>query len=225
MKTARDIQSHKVAYGRIRSLGKQLAVGLAISLIFFAALATLIRIQTVSESTHRTDLDPPERAEKALQAPLNPSEREEVAPSDLETGPSDKSISNHSVIVKKKAPLRLEKESIVEGAEPLEGFQNTPFYRTILENNLFAPLGSVLITDAPNDYQLLATLIPRDTTAAKKREAIIRKTAENTTHRFTLGEKLDAQTTLIDIQPKYITLERNGERRILRINLAHLWLK
>ena len=108
----------------------------------------------------------------------------------------------------------------------LQSFQQTDFYRTLLEYNLFAPLGTAGTREAPTDYQLLATLIPGDTTDTENRpEAVLRRTADNTTRNYHLGDRITPDTVLIEIHPKYITLETNGQRRTLPLDMTNIWLK
>ena len=102
-----------------------------------------------------------------------------------------------------------------------ERFQDTEFYRTLIDNNLFRPLGWT--PERPQDpYRLLGTLIPTDENAAP--QAILQNTATGTTHTVTEGSTLDAATTLRDIQPKQVTLEKDGELITLNLNTA-TWLK
>ena len=102
-----------------------------------------------------------------------------------------------------------------------ERFQDTEFYRTLIDNNLFRPLGWT--PERPQDpYRLLGTLIPTDESAAP--QAILQNTATGTTHTLTEGSTLDAATTLRDIQPKQGTLEKAGQLITLTLN-TDMWLK
>ena len=103
--------------------------------------------------------------------------------------------------------------------ETLTPFQKSNFYRTIVDNNLFRPLGWT----PPRKrelYCLLGTLIPTDERTPS--QAIFQSTAARTTYTLTIGDKLDPDTTLIDIQPKQVTLEKVGQRRTLRLNATPL---
>lgn len=100
--------------------------------------------------------------------------------------------------------------------------QQTPpdFYRTILENNLFHPLG--WRPARPREpYRLLGTLIPCD--GKSKAQAILQKNPAGKTYTVMIGDQLDTNTTLIDIQPKQVILEKRGQRRILTLNTTP-WL-
>ena len=95
--------------------------------------------------------------------------------------------------------------------------RETDFYRTIVDNNLFRPLG--WRPPRPREpYRLLGTIVP--TNENRPKQAILQRTTARTTHIATIGEKLDADTTLIDIQPKQVTLETSGQQRTLRLNTA-----
>jgi len=95
------------------------------------------------------------------------------------------------------------------------------FYRTILENNLFRPLG--WRPARPREpYRLLGTLIPCD--GKSKAQAILQKNFAGKTYTVTIGDQLDADIIVIDIQTKQVTLEKAGQRRTLTLNTTP-WLK
>ena len=101
--------------------------------------------------------------------------------------------------------------------------QQTPldFYRTILDNNLFHPLG--WRPPHPREpYRLLGTLIPCD--GKSKAQAILQKNPAGKTYTVTIGDQLDADIIVIDIQTKQVTLEKAGQRRTLTLNTTP-WLK
>ena len=100
-------------------------------------------------------------------------------------------------------------------------FQSTMFYRTIVDNNLFRPLGW-RPPRPKSPYRLIGTIIPTD--GETQPQAILRVTAGNKTHTVTIGDRLDADTIVTDIQPKQVTLEKVGQRRTLKLNIAP-WLK
>ena len=98
--------------------------------------------------------------------------------------------------------------------ETLTDFQTSAFYLTIVDNNLFRPLGWT--PPRPREpYRLLGTLIPTD--GKHTAQAILHRTATRTTYIVTICDTLDADTTLIDIQPKQVTLEKAGQRRTLTL--------
>ena len=110
------------------------------------------------------------------------------------------------------APLRR-----AEGGECLSHVSD--FYRTIIDNNLFRRLG--WRPPRPIEpYRLLGTLIPRD--EKSKAQAILQKTPAGRTYIIMIGDQLDTDTTLIDIQPKLVILEKAGLQRNLTLNLTPL---
>ena len=100
-------------------------------------------------------------------------------------------------------------------------FQNTDFYRTIINNNLFRPLGWQL--PLPREpYRLIGTILPTDVNTPK--QAILQKSLVGSTYTVTIGDILDKETTVTDIQPKQVTLENAGVQRTLRLNTTS-WIK
>lgn len=104
-------------------------------------------------------------------------------------------------------------------AETLEAFEQTEFYRTIVENNLFLPLGTAAAKQ-PARYRLIAT-----TTSANgdsRSTALIQSIAKNETHVVTIGSKV-GEVTIVDIQPKQVAIETDGKQTTLELD-NHLWL-
>ena len=95
------------------------------------------------------------------------------------------------------------------------------YYKTIIENNLFRPLGWQP-TPPVEPYRLIGTIFARD--ANTPPEAIIESTTEHQTHIVKLGDKLDAETEIVEIQPKQVTLSSKGQQRSLFLNAA-LWIQ
>lgn len=104
-------------------------------------------------------------------------------------------------------------------AETLEAFEQTEFYRTIVENNLFLPLGTAAVKQ-PARYRLIATTTP--TNGDSRSTALIQSIAENETHIVTIGSKVD-EVTIVDIQPKQVAIETDGKQTTLELD-NHLWL-
>ena len=103
--------------------------------------------------------------------------------------------------------------------ETSKKFQKSDFYRTIIDNNLFRPLG--WRPPRPKEpYRLLGTILPTHGDP----KAILQATTKNKIHTVTRGDKLDADTTITDIQAKQVTLERAGQQRTLKPNPSP-WLK
>ena len=93
------------------------------------------------------------------------------------------------------------------------------FYRTIIDNNLFRPLGWT--PPQPSEpYRLIGTILPRSETHTLPR-AIIQSTTGNTTHIVTLGEKIDASTEVVSIESKQVVLETDGKQRTLRLHIRY----
>ena len=98
-------------------------------------------------------------------------------------------------------------------------FQDTKLYRTIIDNDLFRPLGWT--PPRPRyPYRLLGTLIPRD--GKSKAQAILQRTPTGKTYAVTIGDQLDTDTTVTDIQPKQVTLSKSGVMRTLKLNATPL---
>lgn len=101
----------------------------------------------------------------------------------------------------------------------LKHFQNSDFYRTIIDNNLFRPLGWT--PPRPKEpYHLLGTIIPRDAESPSK--AIIQNIVGNQTYIVTIGDALDTDTHVTDIQTKHVTLKKNGQQRQLTLKSSFL---
>lgn len=101
-----------------------------------------------------------------------------------------------------------------------EPVQTPPdFYQTIVNNNLFRPLG--WRPPRPREpYRLLGTLIPIDENTLP--QAVLRNPVTRTTHIVRIGDALDTDTTVTDIQPKQVILEKAGLQRTLTLNLTPL---
>ena len=107
----------------------------------------------------------------------------------------------------KRAPSALPRFSSLPSAS---------FYRTIIDNNLFRPLGWTRPVSLPA-YRLLGTMVPKD--GKTPPQAIIQvSTAGNKTHIASIGDTLDADTKIVDIQPKQATLDRAGQQTTLKLN-------
>lgn len=118
-------------------------------------------------------------------------------------------------------PPRFRFQSSTHSIEDVElkHFQNSDFYRTIIDNNLFRPLGWT--PPRPQEpYRLLGTIIPTDTKSSPK--AIIQDTVGNQTPIVTIGDTLDTETHVTDIQTKHITLKKNGQQRQLTLKSRFL---
>ncbi len=101
------------------------------------------------------------------------------------------------------------------------GFQDSDFYRTIVDNNLFRPLGW-RPPRTRTAYRLLGTILP--TEKRTEAQAILQSTTGDKIHIVTFGDTLDSETTVTDIQLKQVTLEASGQQKILHLN-AVPWIK
>ena len=98
-------------------------------------------------------------------------------------------------------------------------FDAEAFKRTIIENNLFRPLG--WSPPRPIEpYRLIGTLLPRDDTTAP--QAILQTTAGDRTYIVSIGDHLSADTEVVSIQGKAVTLETDGQRRTLKLSTHYL---
>ncbi len=96
---------------------------------------------------------------------------------------------------------------------------HSDFYRTIIDNDLFRPLGWA--PSRPSEpYRLLGTILPTDKNVPP--QAILQSTATNKTHIVTTGDKLDADTEVVEIQAKQILLETAGQQKTLRLKSGFL---
>jgi hypothetical protein len=105
--------------------------------------------------------------------------------------------------------------------DTLTNFQKSDFYRTIIDNNLFRPLGW-RTPRKKEPYRLLGTILPTD--EESNSQAILQKTPAGRTYIVMIGEMLDTDTTVVDIQPKQMTLENAGVQRTLKLNTTP-WIK
>lgn len=100
-------------------------------------------------------------------------------------------------------------------------FDSASYYRTIIDNNLFRPLGWT--PPRPTEpYRLIGTILPTDDRIPSK--AILQLTAGNPrTLIVSTGESLDADTEVVLIGAKQVVLSTDGERRTLKLTTTP-WL-
>ncbi len=105
--------------------------------------------------------------------------------------------------------------------DTLKAFEQTEFYRTIVENNIFLPLGATA-SEKPARYRLIATTTPANGDSGST--ALIQSNEGDTEKRIivTIGDKL-GDTTVVDIQSKHVTIETEGKQTTLELD-NHLWL-
>ncbi len=96
------------------------------------------------------------------------------------------------------------------------GIHQDDFYQTILKNNLFVPLGTVVNPKpVPGEHLILirTRVYPSDPVAAS---AWLKDTGTGEYRELFLGDSM-AGLMLSDVQPKQVTLEKAGERGTLRL--------
>ncbi|MDE0017844.1 MAG: hypothetical protein OXU51_16800 [Candidatus Poribacteria bacterium] len=126
----------------------------------------------------------------------------------LSSSPSPAAPVNESAV--ETVPRRVQQPSPV--------FDSESFYRTIIDNNLFRPLGWTPPRPV-EPYQLLGTILPTDEKIPP--QAIIQvSTAGNKTHIVSIGDTLDADTKIVDIQPKQVVLDRTGQQITLKLDTS-----
>lgn len=103
--------------------------------------------------------------------------------------------------------------------ETSKKFQKSDFYQTIIDNNLFRPLG--WRPPRPREpYRLIGTILPTD----GEPQAIFQTTVGKKLHIVSTGEKLDADTTLTAVEQLQVTLSTKGKHRTLRLSTSR-WLR
>ena len=116
----------------------------------------------------------------------------------MQTPPQAESPKHPSVSQKWATRKRLQSRE-TRKQDTLKNFQQSEFYRTIIDKNLFRPLDWTP-SRQKESYRLLGTLIPTDKNAPP--QAILQSTATRTTHIVRIYDTLDTNTTITDIQPK-----------------------
>lgn len=118
-------------------------------------------------------------------------------------------------VLSKAAPRPLESDVFVEG-DAFSGTLDGEFYQTIIQNNLFAPLGTDLNPKQNRGLhlKLLATQVyPAEPVAAT---AWIQDTATDEYRKVFLGDSIHG-LMLTDVQPKSVRLEKDGETVLLHL--------
>lgn len=90
---------------------------------------------------------------------------------------------------------------------------NTDFYQTIIDNNLFAPLGTVL-NPKPKpgaDLSLVATFVFKDW---QRSTAVIKHSATGHHYVLAIGGVI-GDYTVMKIQPKQVELDHHGKRPVV----------
>ncbi|MXZ00197.1 hypothetical protein F4Y93_05940 [Candidatus Poribacteria bacterium] len=119
------------------------------------------------------------------------------------------------------SPLPVEFVSVSDAPARARGVQKPfdveAFNRTIIENNLFRPLGWTPPRRV-EPYRLVGTILPRS--ANRSATAIIETTAGSARHIVSVGDALDGSTVVISIASKSVVVESGGVRRSLVLSLV-----
>lgn len=118
-------------------------------------------------------------------------------------------------------PLKVVPVETYRGAvaiPPVVDFDSDAYYRPIIDNNLFRPLGWTPPVPV-EPYRLIGTILPRS--GNRLPQAIIESTdTEKKRYIVTTGESLDAETEVISIEGKQVKLSGNGQQRTLHLRIG-----
>ena len=93
-------------------------------------------------------------------------------------------------------------------------FQDTDFYRTIIDNNLFRPLGWTPPRPI-SPYRLVGTLVSGATNGVWVSKAII--AVRGQVRVVEIGDSLDAETKVLGIDRHSVLLETSGKEQVLTL--------
>lgn len=93
-------------------------------------------------------------------------------------------------------------------------FQDTDFYRTIIDNNLFRPLGWTPPRPV-SPYRLVGTLVSGATDVVWVSKAII--AVRGHVRVVEIGDSLDAETKVLGIDRRSVLLETAGKEQVLTL--------
>ena len=105
--------------------------------------------------------------------------------------------------------------------EPVR-FEDTDFYRTIIDNNLFRPLGWTPPRPV-SPYRLLGTLVSGATDGVWVSKAIIAVQGEMRV--VEIGDSLDSETKVLGIDRHSVLLETSGKEQILTLPVESVLLR
>ena len=100
---------------------------------------------------------------------------------------------------------------------PVVDFDSESYYRLIIDNNLFRPLGWTPPRPIER-YRLIGTILPRS--GNRLPQAIIETTAGKKRYIVSVGDPLDAETEVVSIEGKAVTLSTNGQQRTLHLRIG-----
>ena len=101
-------------------------------------------------------------------------------------------------------------------------FEDTDFYRTIIDNNLFRPLGWTPPRPV-SPYRLLGTLVSGATDGVWVSKAIIAVRGEMRV--VEIGDSLDSETKVLGIDRRSVLLETSGKEQILTLPVEGVLLR
>ena len=101
-------------------------------------------------------------------------------------------------------------------------FQDTDFYRTIIDNNLFRPLGWTPARPV-SPYRLLGTLVSGATDGVWVSKAIIAVRGE--VRVVEIGDSLDSETKVLGIDRHSVLLETAGKEQVLTLPAGDVLLR
>ena len=101
-------------------------------------------------------------------------------------------------------------------------FEDTDFYRTIIDNNLFRPLGWTPPRPV-SPYRLLGTLVSGATDGVWVSKAIIAVQGE--VRVVEIGDSLDSETKVLGIDRHSVLLETSGKEQVLTLPVEGVLLR
>ncbi|MCY3549911.1 MAG: hypothetical protein OXH39_05570 [Candidatus Poribacteria bacterium] len=101
-------------------------------------------------------------------------------------------------------------------------FEDTDFYRTIIDNNLFRPLGWTPPRPV-SPYRLLGTLVSGATDGVWVSKAIIAVRGEMRV--VEIGDSLNAETKVLGIDRHSVLLETSGKEQVLTLPVESVLLR
>ena len=101
-------------------------------------------------------------------------------------------------------------------------FQDTDFYRTIIDNNLFRPLGWMPPRPV-SPYRLVGTLVSGATDGVWVSKAIIAVRGE--VRVVGIGDSLDSETKVLGIDRHSVLLETSGKEQVLTLPVEDVLLR
>ena len=138
-----------------------------------------------------------------------------------ETGNPDTALAVSLKAVAVDVQRVLKRGDVGVESEPVR-FQDTEFYRTIIDNNLFRPLGwRKPVLASP--YRLLGTMVSGATDGVWVSKAVI--SVRGQVRVVEQGKPLDSETRVLGIDQHSVVLETAGKARVLRLPMGDVLLR